>query len=109
MANRALAEHRFRHCYDVVTADDAGFRKTFVGSDLDLGAHPAEGPGDRSASNRRKDLDCGIPRQYADGTATDWSTEVGPHDVASGYHSGTVSAASRAADWTTSGSCGVRR
>jgi hypothetical protein len=109
VANPALAEARFGHGDDVVTTDDTRFRKALIGSDLDLGSNPAKCPGDGGAGDSRENLDCGIAREYTDGTAAGRSTEVSPDDVTAGYHSGTVSAASRAADWTTSGSCGVCR
>ena len=53
---------------------------------------------------RGEHLDRGIPREHADGPTVGRWSEVGPDDVAAGYHSGAVRAARRLALATSAGS-----
>jgi len=107
--NRVCNEVPLGQCHQAVAADDTGFRQSLIGSDFDLGANPSCRPGDRGTRHSREHLDGGVSGEHAHRPTTGGRTEFRPEDVASLYHSGTVSAASRAAARIRSGSCGIRR
>lgn len=95
-----------RHGDDVVATDDAAFRQSLLGTDLDLGTNSTDRPGDRCARDRAQHCDGGITGENADGAASGGSPEVGPDDVVASYHAGAVRAARRRADCTSAGSGG---
>ena len=77
--------------------------------DLDLRADAADRPAERRAGHGQQHVDRRVPREHAHGATAGGMAQVGPDNVAPGYHRGTVCAASRTAASTTSGSWGMRR
>ena len=60
-------------------------------------------------TRERVACDRGVAGQHADRSTSSRRTQICPDDVATGYHSGTVSTASRSAAVTSAGSCGALR
>ena len=93
----------------VVATDDARLRQTRCSPDLHLGADPTNGSSNRSAGDRSQHCQRRVAREHTNGPPTRRRTEISPHNVAAGYHSGAVCAASRVAAATTAGSWGTHR
>lgn len=106
MTGRRGIQNALRHREEVVAADHAGLRQPLLRANLDLRADPPNRPRDGRASHCAQDGDGGVAGQDADGTPTGRRTQVSPEDVAASYHAGAVSAASRRAASTRSGSWG---
>lgn len=109
MPDRLVIQQTDRDRDQVVAADHAGLGQPLRRTNLHLRTDPTHGPGDRRTRDGAQHGDRSIAGQYADRAATSRGAEVRPDDVSASYHSGAVSAASRAADATTAGSWGTRR
>src|SRR3954453_8235582 len=92
----------------VVATDHTRYGQAFVRPHLHLGVNASDGASDWRAGDRVQNLYRRVAGEHADRAATGGRSEVGPDDVASGYHSGAVTDASRAAAVTICGSCGAR-
>jgi hypothetical protein len=109
MADPAAGEHADRQCHDVVARDHTYFGESFFRSNFDLRANPANCSRNRSAGQRRENLNGSVSCQHAHRTPASGASQIGPDDVAPGYQFEIVSVASRAATSTMIGSCGVKR
>jgi hypothetical protein len=109
MSDRFGVEQGHRDGDQVVAADDASFGQPFCSPYLDFRANTPDCAGDRSAGDRCEDFDCSVPSKHADWSPSRWWPQISPNDVAAGYHSGAVWAASREAAVTMAGSWGSRR
>lgn len=90
VADSIVVEERDWNRDHVVATDHAGLRQAFGRSNLHLGSDTANSPGDRCARDGGQHGERGITSQHANRSPTCRRTEIGPYDVAAGYHSGTV-------------------
>jgi len=103
----AARQHGYGQCHDVVARDDAHLGKSFSRTNLHLRSDAANRSRNRSAGDGRENLNGGVSSQHAHETSPDGESQIDPNNVASRYQFVIVSAASRAATSTMTGSCGV--
>lgn len=73
---------------DVVAYDGARAWEALFKADFHLRADAADPASDRRACDGRENRDGGVTSEDAHRAADGWVAEVGPGDVAAGYHSG---------------------
>jgi hypothetical protein len=109
MADPVTGEQVIRQRHDVVTSDHANFGESFLRSNFNFRANPANRSRYWGTRHGRENLNGSVSSQHAHWTPASGPTKIGPDDVPSGYQFGIVSLASRTAASSTIGSCGVER